>query len=379
MRILLIPSSYPPVLGGLQTAVHSLAREFMARGHDVLVVANRYPRSLARNETIDGVKVRRLAFIKPELDQIRRRRIDLFLAGCLLYPVTLFALWRIFRKFRPDVVNVHFPLSQIPFVLRMQRAFPFPLVVSLHGSEVLGLSNDRKRRLLRAILRDADAVTACSRYLLLKAADVEPSVAKRGSAIHNGINPSRFADRTPFEHPRPYIFAFGRLTYSKGFDLLLRAFSKIANARPEIDLIVGGAGEELAALEQTAAALNLNDRAIFAGRLEPEQVVRYLNGCRFLVVPSRSETFGIIALEGLAAGKAVLATNAGGLPETLEAWPDGTLLVKPSVEGLFEGMNSWLESGALRRAVRSSPGTIPTWSECAGQYLATYQSCAITH
>ncbi len=173
MRILLITSSYPPVLGGLQTAVHALAQEFMARGHEVAVVANRYPRSLARRERIDGVNVRRLAFMKPELDQIRRRRADLFLAACAICPVTLFSIWRLYRKFQPDVVNVHFPLSQNPFVLWLSRRFSFRLVVSVHGSEILGSATPGNRRILRAILREADAVTACSRYLLSKAAELE--------------------------------------------------------------------------------------------------------------------------------------------------------------------------------------------------------------
>ncbi len=166
--------------------------------------------------------------------------------------------------------------------------------------------------------------------------------------IHNGIDPQRFADRTPFAYPRPYIFGFGRLTYSKGFDLLLRAFAKLADAYPEVDLIVGGDGEESGKLAQMAAALKLNGRVIFPGRLSPEEVVRYLNGCRFLAIPSRSETFGIIALEGLAAGKPVLATNTGGLPETLSAWPDGTLLVQPSVDGLRDGINAWLKEPPRR-------------------------------
>ncbi|HWE52082.1 MAG TPA: glycosyltransferase family 4 protein [Bryobacteraceae bacterium] len=373
MRILLVSSSYAPVLGGLQTATHALAREFIARGHDVLVAANRYPRALARAEEINGVQVRRLAFMKPELDQIRLRRGDLFFAGCALYPFTLLALWRICRKFRPDVVNVHFPLSQIPFMLWLRKRFSFRLVVSLHGSEVLGLSSPVRRSRLRAILREAHAVTACSRYLLSKAVDLEPEVGLTGSVIHNGIDPRRFADRTPFPHPRSYIFAFGRLTYSKGFDLLLRAFAKLAADFPAVDLIIGGEGEEREAIEQTAASLKLDGRAIFPGRLDPEEVVRYLNGCRFLVIPSRSETFGIIALEGLAAGKPVLATNSGGLPETLRAWPEGTLLVQPSVDGLLEGMTAWLHGEMPQRSERNTPGSIPTWSECACQYLGAFQ------
>ena len=77
MRILLFSASYHPVLGGLQTAAHALAREFIAAGHDVLVVTNRYPRKLPASETIDGVPVRRLLFLSPWWSLSRSRRPDL--------------------------------------------------------------------------------------------------------------------------------------------------------------------------------------------------------------------------------------------------------------------------------------------------------------
>ena len=57
MRILLMPSSYPPVLGGLQTAAHSLAGYFRSQGHLVRVVTNRYPRSLPARAIIDEIEI----------------------------------------------------------------------------------------------------------------------------------------------------------------------------------------------------------------------------------------------------------------------------------------------------------------------------------
>jgi glycogen synthase len=62
LKILLIPSSFLPVLGGLQEAVYQLAREFKRQGHDVLILTNRYPRYLKRREMIDGIDVRRMLF-----------------------------------------------------------------------------------------------------------------------------------------------------------------------------------------------------------------------------------------------------------------------------------------------------------------------------
>src|SRR5215470_14146655 len=121
MRILLVPSTYPPVLGGVQTVTHNLAKHLLQRGHEVQVVTNRYPRSLPAQETLDGISVRRLLFLLPDLDSLRRRRADLFLASFYFYPLSLWRLRSLMRSFRPDVVNVHFPAQQTQFVLALRH------------------------------------------------------------------------------------------------------------------------------------------------------------------------------------------------------------------------------------------------------------------
>ncbi len=349
MRILLLSASYPPVLGGLQTVAHTLAQYVLERGHSVHVVTNRYPRSLPHGEIMDGVPVERLLFLWSEWRYLHQRRADLFLASWYYGPATLLRLVARMRSFRPDVVNVHFPDAQTPYVLWLRRHFRFRLVVSLHGDEVLrwtkdtqrGTKDEQRLRRLRTILREADAVTACSGWLLGKAEALEPSVARKGHVIHNGVDLARFEDRKRHPHPRPYILAYGRLSSVKGFDLLIDAFAQVQFVNPNLDLILAGTGEELNALRDRVHQLGLTQRIHFFGRATPEEVVQLLNGSCFVVVPSREETFGIVALEALAAGKPVLATRVGGLSEFL-GQDEGTLLVEPNVEGLTNGLQTWL-------------------------------------
>jgi glycosyltransferase involved in cell wall biosynthesis len=328
MRILLVPSTYPPILGGVQTVAHNLAKNLLKSGHEVKVVTNRYPRSLPALEIMDGISVRRFLFLSPEINNLQRGRADLFLASFYFYPSSLWRLRNLMRTFRPEVVNVHFPDHQIHFILALRQRFEFRLIVSLHGHEVekVALTNSCENRnamkdstavqSLQLILREADAVTACSQHLLDKAIELEPSIASKGQVIHNGIDPKRFLDKSRHLHPRPYALSFGRLTHKKGFDLLLKAFAQTESAE-DIDLIIAGKGEEENALIQQAQQLGLERRVHFRGQASPEEVVRLLNGCLFVVVPSRREPFGIVALEALAAGKPLLATKTGGLAEFL--------------------------------------------------------------
>ena len=338
MRFLLVPNTYHPILGGVQTVTHNLAQNLHKSGHDVQVVTNRYPRSLPREEVVDGVSVRRLLFLSPAADTLKRGRADLFLASFYFYPSSLWRLRNLMRRFRPDVVNVHFPDHQNLFVLALRREFKFRLVVSLHGDEI---ERSVPARGLRSMLCAADAVTACSQHLLEQAIRLEPSIAAKAHVVHNGIDPKRFVDKNQHLHPRPYAFAFGRLTHKKGFDLLLNAFAQTA-AR-EIDLIIAGDGEEQRALKQQAQQLGLESRVHFRGQANPDEVVRLLNGCRFVVVPSRSEPFGIVALEALAAGKPLLATKTGGLAEFLTGVEETVssppvMLVKPDADDLATGL-----------------------------------------
>jgi glycosyltransferase involved in cell wall biosynthesis len=337
-------------VGGLEAVAHALAVQLAGRGHEVRVLTNRYPRDLPRHEVRDGIDVQRALFLAPRAGLLARWRLDLWLASLPLAPAAGRRLRRLVEEFRPDVVNVHFPDAMIPFVLALRPAHRFRLVVSLHGHEVMRFGGAAARRDCRALcrlLREADAVTACSGDLLDAAARLEPAAAARGVVIHNGIDPARFEDATRFAHPRPYVLALGRLTHKKGFDLLLEALARVAPDHPGVDLVLAGEGEERPSLEAAAARLGLDRRVHFFGKASPAEVVRLLNGCLFAAVPSRAEPFGIVALEALAAGRPVLATRVGGMAEFLESLPAPApvVLVRPDPEALAEGLRTGLRDG----------------------------------
>jgi glycogen synthase len=324
MKLLLISPSYAPVLGGLQTVTHQVAQALANKAHEVKVVTNRYPRSLPAEEVHDGVPVQRWPFFDSFGEALGRGRVDLALASGYYNPAATARLSRLLTSFRPDVVNLHFPEPRLGFVLKALRRSPVRLVVSLHGDDIErwfrgDASSSPQLDPVRELLRAADAVTACSRYLLTRALALEPSISSKAAVIHNAVESSRFLDRQAHRHPRPYVFAYGRFTYKKGFDLLLQSFASVGRRFPEVDLIVAGVGEQTEELVRLRAALRLEDRVVFYGRASPEEVVRLLNGCCLTVIPSREEPFGIVAVEALASGGPVVVTRVGGLPEVAAA------------------------------------------------------------
>jgi glycogen synthase len=322
MKVLLIVSSYAPNTGGLQTVTRQLADELSERGHDVKVVTNRYPRTLAANEVLDGIHVTRWHFLTPRLQQLLNLRLDLFLAGLLYFPLTLARLVLMVRRERFDVVNLHFVGAPALFVLLGLWFTRFRLVVSTHGDDVEGLAARGwlDRWVFRSLLRRADSVTACSDFLMDQVLRIQPSTKQKGQVIHNGIQPSPAIAA----ENNGGIFAAGRLVPKKGFDVLLRAH---ATDPTKSRLTLIGDGPERERLEQLASALGLNGEVRFAGGQDHARVLEEMAAADVVAIPSLQEPFGLVALEAMYLGKPIVASRVGGLPEVL-AGADA-LLVEP--------------------------------------------------
>ncbi len=384
MRVLIISSSYFPHKGGLQQVVGRLAEGLSGREVPVSVIANKFPLSLPGHELIRGVDVWRFPFFAPDFTDFRQGRPFLYLS-CYGFSVwTLLGFLGRMMRFRPDVVNVHFPLNQVPFYNLVRRVFPrVAVVVSLHGNDVEQYLSDNSQyqqdvrrqteRALHRLLQSADLITAPSRYLMSRAQRFHPVVAHKGCIIPNGISPVTKAPERPVWE-RPYLLGVGRLTYRKGFDLLLKAFIPLADAHPGLDLILLGDGEMRPELEAMLHQAGLDSRVHLLGWVPHSEVSRWMAGARLVVVPSRQEGFGMTALEAMAVGRPVVATRVGALPELL--LPGGNLLVEPGVGALQKGLAGALSSRERMEDVGRKNRSLSRayhWDTIITQYLDAYR------
>ncbi len=335
MRILVVASRYLPHRGGLETVVRELSRQWQQKGHDVTIVTSRYPRTLPGREIIDDILVRRLHFIYPQLRHLKSRRVDLWLAGWVLFPFTLLQLLVMFLCKEPDVVNLHYLGSPGLFLWILHHVLRFPLIVSLHGGDVDGepYRSRFNRWLFSAVLRRASAVTACSQNLLNQVLDLEPDIQSKAHVIHNGVDIDRFSNAAPYKHPKPYILGVGQLVPHKGFDLLIRAFVKATTDYSNVDLIIAGEGPQRPVLENQIASRGLNNRIHLLGAVGHTKIASLMCSSLCIVIPSRREPFGIVAVEAMASGRKIVASKVGGLTEALKEaeviWvpPDNVLVL----------------------------------------------------
>ena len=165
------------------------------------------------------------------------------------------------------------------------------------------------------------------------------------------------------------IVFLGRLVSDKGVDLLLKSFADLNTCGYCLTII--GVGPEREGLEQLATALGISPYVQFLGAIQGEALARELNHHQLMVIPSRwREPFGVVALEGLACGCVVLASDGGGLPDAVG--PAGLLFARGDQSDLTRQLQRLLNNGELRDRLRTqAPAHLARFQEdqVCSQYL----------
>jgi glycogen synthase len=371
MRIMLAPSAYYPHVGGIEELTRQLALTLASRGHDVSVLTNRWPTGVARHEMLGGVDVTRLAFPLPAA---RPRNAARFLVAA---PGAALALLRHLRRRKPDVIHIIGAGPQSVYIGALAPPLHARLVFTAQGEFTFDAHNVFERSAtmragLRRVLRRADAVTACSAYVL-ESLSTLGGIRPDAVVIPNGVNPADFASAPIQLSERPYVLAVGRLVPQKGFDVLVEALA--APDLTQLDLLVAGDGPERERLEDQAHALGLGDRVRFLGALDRLELADALAGAQLFAFPSRGEPFGIALLEAMAAGVPSVATRTGGVIEFARAEENAVLVEQNDAAGLARAIKRLNADMPLRmrlaEAGRSTAQEL-SWRDMASRYEETY-------
>jgi len=323
MRICIYTNTALPKVGGQELVIDSLARQFLALGHEPVVLA---PWRASQGP---------------------------FDAGCVPYAVAwhprfLSTYWlvswyghwmaRLQHTHGFDVVHCHgtYPAGYVGACCQTMRHLP--LVITSHGDDLApqGLY-DRKPKLrvrYRIALAHADAAVAVSDYTAGLLRETYPGL-RQIVDIPNGVDVERFTIAVPRPveldrtiRPQQYLLYLGRLDARKGVDVLLNALA-VAGDRCRLTLAVAGKGPESAPLNALADRLGLASRVRFLGQADGERKTWLLQNGLCTVVASRIwEAMPLVVLESYAAGRPVIATDVPGLRERVVHEHTG-LLVPP--------------------------------------------------
>lgn len=221
----------------------------------------------------------------------------------------------------------------------------------------------------------------CShRDLVAVSGDLAARIRTRNPAAHVSVVPNGvdLDCRDTAERPRSDLLFLGRMEIAqKGLDLLLDAYGRIA-PDTSADLVVAGEGPDRAAVETLAARRGLGDRIRWLGRVDGRARTDALAGAAVLCMPSRYETFGMVAAEALACGTPVVAFDLPCLREVVAG--DGGVLVPPYDVDAFAGAVLELLSDPERRRRMGSAGRLSSqrfdWDALARQQDAVYEEVA---
>jgi len=368
-RVAIFASQFYPHIGGVEELVRQLGLEQKRRGNAPLIVTNRWPKDLPPSEVVDGLDVHRYIFRGG--GRTLRRKMGAWICGSL----TSRRIDRDLRENQIGLLHVQCMSSNAVFAAASSRRMGLPLVISLQGEFTMDANRAFERPEVREgacrILSQADAVTACSAQTLREAEEIYgSSLAHKARVVYNGICMEDFTQAEPFSWPRPYILAIGRHVPQKGLDVLIRA---LAEAKPPgLDLLIAGDGPETEELRKLAEGLPVH----FLGRVDHAKAVSLFMGCHFFVLPSRHEPMGIVNLEAMAAGKVVIASNVGGVPELVVKDETGLLVPADDVPALARAI-SLLSGNAEMRDRLGAAGRKRaeqfTWPALEDQYEQVYQ------
>ncbi|MFL6140277.1 MAG: glycosyltransferase family 4 protein [Labedaea sp.] len=372
MRILMLSWEYPPVVvGGLGRHVHALAKHLAEQGHEVTVLcrheagtdATTHPTARSVHERVRLVRVAEdpthLVFEKDLVAWTLAMGHAMIRAGLALL-----------RGWQPDVVHAHDWLVTHPAIALAEQA-RVPLVATFHATEAGRHSGWLSQTLNQQIhsvewwlANRADSLITCSAAMRAEVAHLFEVDAANIAVIHNGIEsrgwrvPAKTLRETRTRHsPRgeSLIAFFGRLEWEKGVLDLVTALPRIRRDHPGTRLVMAGRGRQAQPLLALARKHRVVRAIDFVGHLPDRDLVACLAAADVVVLPSRYEPFGIVALEAAAAGAPLVAANTGGLGEVVIHGETGLSFEPGDLDGLAAAVGAVLDDpvAADRRARRA--------------------------
>lgn len=394
MRVLMTASSYPR--HGADSAaifLRELARHVAAQRVEVHVLAPHDPAVVAGEPRDAGVTVHRYRYpawgehrlaygagILPNLTARPWLLAQVPGFGACHYTALRCAL----RAVQPDVVHAHWVLPQ--GALAVAGAGRVPVVVSAHGGDAWALQGPLLGYAKRWTLRHAAAWTA-------NTAATAAACARAGvpapQVIPMGVDVSAFAAgqgdllKARLGETRAVVLFVGRLVEKKGADVLLDAWHALGAAgRQGRVLWIVGDGTQRAALEQQVGRAGLAPSVRFFGRVPNAQLPDYYAAAQLCVVPSvvdahgDTEGQGVVLLEAMAAGRAVLASRVGGIAEVIVDGQTGILVPPGDLTALALALTSLLETPDRARALGTIGQTRARaaydWPRIAARFIALY-------
>lgn len=306
MKIAMV-GQFPPHFGGVGVHIHTLSKKLVDEGHEVYVIT--YPHKELKD--IDGIHV------------IGTKGINVpGVRGLMFKRNAEKALEDLINKVDIDIIHGHYLFPAGAAAVEVGNKHGIKTYVTAHGSDMFELYKKQPlmRSTIRNVLKKADTVFAVSNALMHEIiATGVVGIAEKTKISWNSVDIEKFSikDDESFKNEynlfdKPIILFVGNLIKRKNANSLLEA-KKIAKS--DYYLVIVGDGPLSKKLRKKVEEDNIPDVIFTGSRTDVENIIP---SCDALVLPSFSESFGLVLIEALACGKPVIGSDVGGISEIIE-------------------------------------------------------------
>lgn len=338
MKIAMV-GQFPPHVGGVGVHIHTLSKKLVEDGHEVFVIT--YPHKEIKD--IDGIHV------------IGTKGLNIpGVRGLMFKKNAKKALENLLEKEDIDIIHGHYLYPAGAAAVEVGKKHNIKTYVTAHGSDMFELYKNQQfmRSTIRNVLKDADGVFAVSNALRHEiVATGVVGIADKTKLSWNSVDINKFSTKendllkNEFGlEDKPIVLFVGNLIKRKNVDSLLEA-KKVAKS--DYYLVIVGDGPLFKKLNKKVDEDNIRDVIFTGSRDDVEDIIP---GCDVLVLPSFSESFGLVLIEALACGKPVIGSDVGGISEIIN--DDVGLLVNPKkVSSIAKAIDKIINDDSLRLAL----------------------------
>lgn len=323
MNIAFFTDSYLPYTSGVVRSIETFSAEFRAKGHNVYVFAPDYPNC-------------------PKMDNVFRFKSlpnIVYKDFNLAIPISP-SLEKTLQRLKIDIIHVHSPFLLGRLGAKAAKRCRIPLVYTYHTLydqyvHYVPFAQNFSRWLVRKVSKDFCNICDLVVTPTLVVEDLlrEYGVTSDIQTIPTGIdlkgyekgNSKWLRNSYPIPCEDRILLFVGRLGAEKNLDFLINAFKAINEQMPTTTLVLVGGGPQENHYKELCESLNIGEKVIFTGTLNPKQVINAYLGADLFVFASVTETQGLVLGEAQAAGLPIVAVEAFGTKEMVTSGHDGYL------------------------------------------------------
>jgi len=374
IKVLVLTTTFPRWKNDTTPAfVYELSKRLKEAELEIVVLAP-HCEGAKRFEIMDGLKVYRFPYFYPVkyqrlaygggiLPSLKRSNLAKVQVP-LLFLSELFYAFKIIREEKIDVIHSHWIIPNGLVGAICKKVLRKKHLLTLHAAGLFALERlPLKKEIANFVVVHCDKITVVSSYihgilLNLIQPKISDNIKNKTEIVPMGVNTSLFRPNTNKNElkikysikSKNVLLFIGRLAEKKGLEYLIKAMPEVLSKSPNTELIICGNGSLKKEMEQLVKEMDLEKFVRFTGYITSDEKIDYLILSDILLVPSivaqsgDTEGLPVVILEGLSAGKPIIASNVGGISDAIKDGKNGFLVEQKNVKQIEDTVLELLDN-----------------------------------